>query len=570
MRPATFIDNVWLAFAAAAVFSSCSGPSDLSALPVYDEGFQRTYFEAQNHLAKGDLDLAYTSFLACLDMEPEEQALHFDLAKIDLKREQYESAMVHLNAVIDGDAEHRWAREYRAEAALALGQEEVALEDLLWVVSRRPGDLDWIYDWTMMLADADAVDAALELCDAYEAQSPGDPDVRLQRFYFLELLGDYEAIYHGLEQAVVDFPDIPEFKLQWAQMLRATGQEQAALEALLAVVADDPSNGVANLDLAHLYTALNDIEQAQAALLIAFASPDVFVEEKREILVQYLKIATVDPGLTGVLDQLLHVALDQHPRSAELRLLAADFEQGMGRPEGAIVHAQVAVDVHPADPFAWTNLIALDADLERPEAMLKHAMRASDLFPLDANFAYYAAVAALELNDFNAVVASLERGLSVVVDAPEMEAMMHGMLGDALHELGEADRAYDAYEQSLKRLPNNPAVLNNYAYFLAEAGERLERALELSSRLMELAPMEPNFMDTHAWVLYQNGQYPEALDFITQALFQSENQGATFWEHDGDIRLAMGDVAGAIDSWERAIQSGGDKAALNAKINAHS
>jgi Tfp pilus assembly protein PilF len=136
--------------------------------------------------------------------------------------------------------------------------------------------------------------------------------------------------------------------------------------------------------------------------------------------------------------------------------------------------------------------------------------------------------------------------------------------------LGEADKAYDAYEQSLKRLPDNPAVLNNYAYYLAEAGERLDRALELSSRLMELAPMEPNFMDTHAWVLYQNGRYPEALDFITQALFQSENQGATFWEHDGDIRLAMGDVEGAIASWKRAIESGGDEAALNTKINAHS
>lgn len=570
MRPASRIEHVLMALAAVALFGSCNSPADLASLPVYDEGFQRTYFEAQNHLAKGDLDLAYTSFLACLDMQPEEQALRFDLAKIDLKREQYESALVHLNAVIEGDDEHRWAREYRAEAALAIGQVEVALEDLLWVVAQRPGDLDWIYDWTMKLADSGAPEAALVLCDAYEAQSPGDPDVRLQRFYFLELLGDYEAIYHGLEQAVADFPDIPEFTLQWAQMLRATGQDEAALEALLSVVADDPSNGVANLDLAHLYTALNDIEKAQAALLIAFASPDVFIEEKREILVQYLKIATVDPGLNATLEELLQVALDQHPRSAQLRLLAADFEQSQGRPEAAIVHAQIAVDARPSDPFAWTNLIALDADLERAEAMLEHANQASDLFPLDANFAYYAAVAALELNNFDAVVAALERGLSVVVDAPEMEAMMHGMLGDALHEVGEANRAYDAYEQSLKRLPDNPAVLNNYAYYLAEAGEQLERALELSTRLMELAPMEANFMDTHAWVLYQNGRYPEALDFITQALFSSENQGPTFWEHDGDIRLAMGDVEGAIASWQRAIESGGDKAALNAKINAHS
>lgn len=569
MRWESFIGKSLLALSLVAAFGSCKGPAELGALPVYDEGFQRTYFEGQNHLAKGDLDLAYTSFLACLDMQPEEYALRFDLAKIDLKREQFESAVSHLNAVIEADPSHRWAREYRAEAALALGNAEGAVEDLEWILERRPGDLDWIYDWTLKLADAGAPEAALQLCDAYEAQTPGDPDIRLQRFYFLELLSDYEAIYHGLEQAVLDFPDIPEFKLQWAQMLRATGQDEAALGALLEVVNDDPANGVAQLDLAHLYTAFGDIDQAQSALLIAFASQDVYIEEKQEILIQYLQIAAVDPSLNEVIAKLLDAALGQHPKSSALRMLAADFEQGLGHSEAALVHALVAVESNPSDPFAWTNLIALDADLERAEDMLEHALRASDLFPLDANFAYYAAVAALDLNDFNQVVASLERGIAVVLDAPEMEGMMHGMLGDALHELGRTAQAYAAYEKSLDNLPDNPAVLNNYSYYLAEAGEQLDRALELSSRLMELAPMEPNFMDTHAWVLYKNERYPEALDFITQALFQSTNQGATFWEHDGDIRLAMGDVQGAIASWIRAIEAGGDEQALNEKIRTH-
>ena len=116
--------------ALAATLGGCKAPADLAGLPVYDEGFQRTYFEAQNHLAKGDLDLAYTSFLACWDMQPEELALRFDLAKIDLQREQYESAVNHLNPVLDADADHRWAHEYRAEALLALGDTEAALKDL--------------------------------------------------------------------------------------------------------------------------------------------------------------------------------------------------------------------------------------------------------------------------------------------------------------------------------------------------------------------------------------------------------------------------------------------------------
>ena len=129
MRFSSFIGYTVLALAI--TLGACKGPADLAGLPVYDEGFQRAYFEAQNHLAKGDLDLAYTSFLACLDMQPEERALHFDLAKIDLQREQYESAVNHLNSVLEADETHRWAHEYRAKALLALGDAEAALEDLV-------------------------------------------------------------------------------------------------------------------------------------------------------------------------------------------------------------------------------------------------------------------------------------------------------------------------------------------------------------------------------------------------------------------------------------------------------
>ena len=78
------------------------------------------------------------------------------------------------------------------------------------------------------------------------------------------------------------------------------------------------------------------------------------------------------------------------------------------------------------------------------------------MFPLDANFAYYAAVAALDQGDFTTVVNVLNRGLGVILDAPEKEGLMHGMIGDALHRTGDPTRAFAAYEKSLERLPDNP------------------------------------------------------------------------------------------------------------------
>ena len=52
--------------------------------------------------------------------------------------------------------------------------------------------------------------------------------------------------------------------------------------------------------------------------------------------------------------------------------------------------------------------------------------------------------------------------------------------GDACTKRG-SPRA-SRIRESLERLPDNPGVLNNYAYYLAEADENLPRALELSTR----------------------------------------------------------------------------------------
>jgi tetratricopeptide (TPR) repeat protein len=140
------------------------------------------------------------------------------------------------------------------------------------------------------------------------------------------------------------------------------------------------------------------------------------------------------------------------------------------------------------------------------------------------------------------------------------------MLGDALHAVGKDIRAAAAYEQSLAQDPNNPTVLNNHAYYLALSGENLERALECSSHALDLNPSSANLMDTHAWVLYKLERFPEAMDYITQALFHAEKIGPAFMEHDGDIRFAMGDEEGAVNSWKKALELGGNADVLNQKI----
>ncbi len=555
--------------------TGCRSGVDLSALPTYPENFQRTYFDAQNHLFKGDLDLAYTGFLSCLELQPEEAALRFDLAKIDLQLERHEAALSHLDIACDVDDENRWYREYRAKAALSLLLFEDALEDLMFVQKQRPGDLDWTLEWSLLLADAGGADEALQLCEHYELLAPGDPDILLQKLYFHELLDQYEEIYAALQTAVAKHPDVPEFKMQWAQMLQATGQSEQAFQVLKSLASIDPSNGLVQLELAQLFTQFDELEKAQNALRNAFASEEVYPEEKHEILVQYLQIIalatanqeiSLDSDVHVALTELLDIALNMHPNHDPILMVAADFEQSAGNEAEAQQYLIRAVKANPGNRLAWSNLIALDANLGQIEKMAQHAVDAMERFPLDIEFALMTGMAHLDLKDYPTTIDALERGLGLLDDDAALEARVAAMLGDALHAIGEDERAAEAYEQSLASDPDNPMVLNNHAYYLALSGKSLERALECSSRALKLNPSSANLMDTHAWVLFKLNRFPEAMDYITQALIHAEKLGPAFLEHDGDIRSAMGDNEGAVNSWKKALELGGDAKSLNPKI----
>ena len=96
-------------------------------------------------------------------------------------------------------------------------------------------------------------------------------------------------------------------------------------------------------------------------------------------------------------------------------------------------------------------------------------------------------------------------------------------------------------------------VLNNYAYFISEDSEGdFARALEMSSRVMELAKDNPVYLDTHAWVLYRLGRYKEAVPYIRTAISLDKSKSAELPLHYGDILAAQGNDFMAEVYWRRA------------------
>ncbi|MCH8532328.1 MAG: tetratricopeptide repeat protein [Saccharospirillum sp.] len=95
------------------------------------------------------------------------------------------------------------------------------------------------------------------------------------------------------------------------------------------------------------------------------------------------------------------------------------------------------------------------------------------------------------------------------------------MLGDLY--LGQANEASaeQAYREVLRFQPNNVAALNNLAWVLRDAPN--EEAVALANRAANLAPENPNVLDTYGWVLHKAGYHQEAIEILEQALALDPN-----------------------------------------------
>jgi tetratricopeptide (TPR) repeat protein len=121
--------------------------------------------------------------------------------------------------------------------------------------------------------------------------------------------------------------------------------------------------------------------------------------------------------------------------------------------------------------------------------------------------------------------------------------------------LGERQDNLVLMESDLRSIiaqePNNATALNALGYSLANRTERFAEAHDLIARALEIDPEEPAILDSMGWVLYRQGNYEEALSYLSRAyvMFPDPEVAA----HLGEVMWATGDTEGAKDIWRAAL-----------------
>jgi tetratricopeptide (TPR) repeat protein len=122
--------------------------------------------------------------------------------------------------------------------------------------------------------------------------------------------------------------------------------------------------------------------------------------------------------------------------------------------------------------------------------------------------------------------------------------------------LYERQKKYDLAEQSFRQIlqthPDSGPTLNYLGYMLADHNMRLEEALNMIKRAVELEPQNGAYLDSLGWVYFKLGNYDQAEDNLRRAAEKTPND-ATIQDHLGELYAKTGKLKLAAMHWERAL-----------------
>lgn len=543
--------------------------------PTADKRAQsmRIFMEATQARLGGQIPKAVQLYQQCLKLEPNNDAAHFELAKLYHQGQNFPAAVDHAKKAAAADKENIWYRFLLADLYSQNRQTNEAAAVYRDVLAKWPNRYEVYFDLANMLAYSGKVDEAIKVYNEQEQRFGLSEELIMQEFNMLgqsRRLTEAQAL---VERAIKAYPGQPQYMGLLAELYDQQGQHEKALEQYRKTLELDPDNSMLRIALAEHYYTAGKMEEAYDELGLAFLDPDLDIDAKMQVLIGFFEMTEREgetpedrPDLIRRSYTLIEALEKAHPESGKPHTIHGDFLLRDGKFNEARDEFRKALRTEKERFPIHMQLLALDLQLGDHNALHKDAEEAISIFPTVPEPYLYNGIALSRLGMHDEAIETLITGRDVVVDNPPLQAQFWSSLGDAYNEAGHYSESDKAYDKALAVEPDNAGTLNNYAYYLSVRNEHLEKAERMSKRSLEITPNSATYMDTYAWVLFRMAKYTEARVWIEKALAAGEEDGVVV-EHHGDILYELGDKSAAMTQWRKAKSIGGASDLIDRKIN---
>lgn len=533
---------------------------ELQAEAIFTDGMK--FFIAETY------DKALTHFKKAAEMNPASPGATFMIAKSYLATNDITNATLYSEKALKLDEDNKFYRKFLGDIYIKQKRFKDAAVVYEKLAEKFPRDIDNYLDLSNAYIAQEKYSDAIEVYNKIEKTIGMSEEITHQKqLIYLKQNKLEKAIEEG-DKLIASEPTEPEYVVQQAQILIANQRYDQALKMLETSLKRNPDFAEAHILLAEIYRKKGDFDKTSLELQVAFSNKNLSSDVKFKILSSYMLMLEDDKNekTTENLISLTRELIKQAPNEAKAHVVLGDLLMKKGNLAGAR-DSYVKATANEKSIFeVWMAILEIDSRLNETDNLVKHSEEAIEYFPNQALFWYHNGVANFAKKDYDKAISSLEEARNLAIDNKEMVKYVNGLLGDAYNEVKKYSKSDDAYEAALKIDPNDEHVLNNYAYYLSLRKDKLNRALEMSTRLTEKVSNNASYLDTHAWVLYVMKDFRKSREVLERAIKQPSGVSGTIIEHYGDVLFQLGEKDKAIEQWKKAHQMGENSINIEKKI----
>ncbi len=571
--------KLWIFIIGAGIMASCAGPAktvkseapENSPVAAVSEEkkkeFEYLFIEALKQKMIGNPQKAVSLLSACLEIDRNSSAAMFELANLHIINNDLTSASLLLEKAIQINSENKWYKLLLAKIYQQSGKnsESALLFDQL--SKMEPDTEEFLYMEAMELGKAKKYDDAIRTLNELEKKTGINDQVSMTKQEIYLQAGKVKEAFAEIQKLISSSPADPRYYGLLADLYKDQGDKDNAMKNYRKILELDPTNGFVNFSLADFYLAEGDTIQAFAYTKKGFESDGVDLDTKLQLYLLHTGEQAAIPLKPEQNEELIQILVDDYPDDFRIFSIYAEYLIRNKR-NGEAREQLLKVIENGVNDFAiWEQVLYLDNDLQDWPSLYKHGQSALELYPNQAQFYFFQAIAALQIEKFGDAIRLADEGLNYVVDNNLLKGQFIFLKGEAKYKQDKLNEAFALFDEAIEMDPENFIAMNNYAYYLSLAERDLEKAERMSGRVIERYPDNATYLDTYAWVLFKKKNYSLARFYMETALTHSEAENPTLIEHYGDILIMLGNVEEALKNWNRALDLGSVSETLKQKIS---
>ena len=379
----------------------------------------------------------------------------------------------------------------------------------------------------------------VKVLDKIEVKEGKSEQLSMEKFRLFLQMNDEKRAFEEMENLADEYPNDLRYQVVIGDLYLDAGKKEEALKQFKMVEAQDPANVTLLLSMANFYHQEGDEVRYQEYISKVLTNKDVDDATRGRMLgVLVRENLTTNADSTQLLSLFDKVLQEpqEHTDILELKVRYMVTKRMPIAEVKPVLHQML--DIDPENDMARQQLLAYAIEENDTLGIVNVCKPAVEYNADDPVFYYYLGVAYFQMQEKEKAAEAFRSGLNHVENSDnenklQLSVNMYALLGDIYHQLGQDDKAFQAYDSCLVYKKNDAMVLNNYAYYLSLKKKDLQRAEEMSRLSNELEPDNATYLDTYAWVLFQQKRYDEAKQYMDKVVELMERDGE---EMSDDVR----------------------------------